>query len=56
MNQKDNVKKIPEHPADLFANANDESKEFIDKKRIQETIAEQRLIAALDIELSNYIR
>ncbi|MBK8817255.1 MAG: hypothetical protein IPN42_17910 [Methylococcaceae bacterium] len=56
MNQKNNLKTIPEQTVDLFANAIEESKEIIDKKRIQATIAEQRLIAALDVELSNYIR
>lgn len=51
MNQKDKVLTMPEQTADKFANANDQSAEMLNKKRIQDNIAEQRLIAALDVEL-----
>ncbi len=51
MNQKEKILTMPEQTADKFANANDQSAEELKKKRVQENIAEQRLIAALDVEL-----
>jgi hypothetical protein len=51
MNQKDKVRTMPEQTSDKFANANDQSAEMLNEKRIQENTAEQRLIAALDVEL-----
>ena len=51
MNQNDKNLTMPEQTAEIFAHENDQSAEMLNKKRIQEAVAEQRLIAALDVEL-----